>query len=114
VGKFAAADFLDPQHFYGLFIKLNSELLTFEEVAERLSRVSYVQMTVRFRMKEETRELIESKKMPVIELKLWAKNASLEYHQKALDKCRIKLVTLEEHFKREKGRPLETLGVRRE
>jgi len=114
VGKFAAAALLEPQCYNGNVIELAGELLTFEEVADRLSKVSGVKVTTRFRTEEEMRELVESKKMPVIELQLWSRDVSLEYDPKALDKYGIKLGTLEEYLKRERGRLLETLGVPRE
>ena len=114
VGKFAAAALIEPQRFNGLIIELSGEPLTFAEVAEQISRVSGVQVSVRFRTEEETRELVESKKLPVIELQLWNREVSFEDDSKALNEYGIKLGTLEEYLEREKGRLLETLGVQRE
>ncbi|KAE8446446.1 hypothetical protein EG329_012051 [Mollisiaceae sp. DMI_Dod_QoI] len=111
VGKFAAAALLEPQRYDRLILELSGELLTFEEIAERLSRASGVRVTVRFRTEEETRELVESNKIPVIELQIWEREVKFENDRKALDKYGIQLGTLEEYLKREKGRLLETLGV---
>ena len=114
VGKFATAALLGPQRFHGLVLELVGEWLTYEEVAERLSKVSGLRVVARFRTEEETREVVESKKVPAIEAQLWARDDVFEYDPKALDQYGIKLGTLEEFLEREKGRLLETLGVTRE
>jgi uncharacterized protein YbjT (DUF2867 family) len=111
VGKFAAAAFLDPQRFHGRTIELTGEPLTYEEVAKVLSKVSGVKVAVRYRSEEETREVFESGKLPVIELQIGVKEFGFDYDPKGLDEYEIQLGTLEEYLTRNKGRVLETLGV---
>ena len=91
VGKFAAAALLEPVGFYGHVIEIAGESLTFEEVVERLSKVSDVQVPVRFRTEEEREELVESKKMPVIELQLWNREFNLEYDPKTFESMGLNL-----------------------
>lgn len=112
VGKFAAGALVRPKGFRGKVIELTGERLTFEEIAGCLSRVADVEVRARFRSEEETEELRASGKLAVLERQLWAREVGFEYDPTALDKYGIKLGTLAEYLEREKGRLLETLGVR--
>lgn len=112
VGKFAGAAFLQPERFNGQTIELQAEPLTFDEVAAILSKVSGVEVQARFRSEEETAEIVSAKSLPVIESQLRIKEVDPVYDPKALEKWGIELETLEEYMVKEKGRLLETLGVK--
>jgi hypothetical protein len=112
VGTFAAEALVMPDRFRGQVIELTGERLTFGEIAECLSKLSGVDVRVRFRTEEETKELRASGKLPLLERQLWAREVSFGYNLTALGKYGIKLGTLAEYLEQEKGRLLETLGVR--
>jgi len=116
VGTFAAEALVMLDRFRGQVIELTGERLTFGEIAECLSKLSGVdvrlRVRVRFRTEEEMKELRASGKLPVLERQLWAREVSFGYNPTALGKYGIKLGTLAEYLEQEKGRLLETLGVR--
>jgi len=111
VGKFAAAAFLDPERFRGQVLELSHEPLTYEEVAQRLSAASGVQVRVRYRTEEETAAVVAAGTLPVIAIQVWAKEVSVEHDPSALQKYGIPLGSLSEYLEREKSRLHETLGV---
>ncbi|KAF7986280.1 hypothetical protein HWV62_35210 [Athelia sp. TMB] len=108
VGKFAAAAFVEPSRFQGT-IELSDEALTFDEIAEIISRVSGVEVKAKFRTEEETKVLIEAGTLPVLASQLWAKEVSFE--REPLERYGIKLGSLEGYLERERSRLLETLRV---
>jgi hypothetical protein len=114
VGKFAAAALLGKEGYVGEVIELTGPGFTFDEVAAILKKVSGVEVKVKYRTEEETRELKEKRTFPVLEQQLLSREVPYkEYDPKALEKFGIKLETLEEFLVKEKGRLLETLGVKR-
>lgn len=113
VGKFAAAALSGKEGYNGETIELSGPGLTFDEVAASLSKVSGVKIKVRYRNEEETRELMESGKFPVLEQQVLSREVTYnEYDPKSLERYGIKLEGLEEFLFKEKGRLLETLGVK--
>ncbi|KAJ7587327.1 NAD dependent epimerase/dehydratase [Mycena floridula] len=109
VGKFAAAAFLEPEKFSGKEIDLGYETLTFAEIAQHLSAVTGVEITVKYRTKEETEALKE--KMPTLESQLWSLKSKKTIDQKALAEYGIKFTTFNEFLEREKSAVKETIGV---
>lgn len=83
VGKFAAAAFFDPKRYHGRTIELSGEPLTYDEVADVLSRVSGVKVDVRYRTDEETKALLESGTFPVIEAQVGVKE--FDFERESLD-----------------------------
>jgi uncharacterized protein YbjT (DUF2867 family) len=113
VGKFAAAALLGKEGYNREVIELTGEGYTFDEVAKILSRVSGVEVKVRYRSKEETRQLRESGTFPVLEQQLLSREVKYhEYDPKDLEKFGIKFESLEEFLVKEKERLLETLGAK--
>lgn len=112
VGKFAAAALVGKEGYKGEVIELSAEELTFDEVAAILSRVSGVEVTVRYRSEEETIEMRESGKFPVLEMQTLSKEFKDESDPKDLERFGIELENLEEFLAKNKGRLLETLGVK--
>ncbi|KAJ7240565.1 NAD dependent epimerase/dehydratase [Mycena rebaudengoi] len=96
VGKFTVAAFLEPERFAGKEIDLVRELLTFEEVAAHLSEAAGVEVTARYRTKEETDALKAT--MPTIEMQLWAPKAPAV----DLREYGIELTSFKEFLAREK------------
>jgi hypothetical protein len=78
-----------------------------------LSRVSEVEVKVRYRSDEETRELKESGKCTVLEQQLLPREVMYnEYDPNELERFGITLESLVEYLLKEKGKLLETLGVK--
>jgi len=113
VGKFAAAALVGTAGYNKQIIELSGEGLTFDEVATILSRVSGMQIKARFRTEEETRELLQSGKLPTLQSDLYAREGSYrEYDPKDLERFGITLESLEEFLVKERVKLLETLGVK--
>jgi NmrA-like family len=113
VGKFAAAALLGKDGYNGEVVELTGPGLTFDEVAAILSKVSGVEVRAKYRSDKESRELKESGKFPVLEQQLLSREVPCkEYYRKDLEMFGINLESLEEFLVKEKGRLLETLGVK--
>ncbi|TVY89544.1 NmrA-like family domain-containing protein [Lachnellula willkommii] len=112
VGKFAAAAFLQPERFGGKTIELVSEALTFDEIAGIITRVSGVEVEIRYRSQEETKALVLSGKFPVLETQIIPRKLDFENGVINLEDYGIQLGTLEGFLKREKSKLLDTLGVK--
>lgn len=112
VGKFAAAALVQPEKFNGKTIELVNERLSFDEVAEIISRVAGVEVGVRYRSEEETRELAASGKLPVLESQLIVKQLEFVIDGSSLEEYGIELGTLEGFLTKHREMLLETLGVK--
>ncbi|KAJ7240562.1 NAD dependent epimerase/dehydratase [Mycena rebaudengoi] len=105
VGKFTVAAFLEPGRFAGKEIDLVGELLTYEEVAAHLSEAAGVEVTARYRTKEETDAL--KGKMPTVEMQVWAPKAPVV----DLREYGIALTSFKEFLVREKDALKETIAL---
>jgi hypothetical protein len=112
VGKFAAAALVEPERFGGRTIELLNERLTFEEVAGIIGRVAGVEVRVRYRSEEETRELVATGKFPVLESQTIVKQLEFVIDGSSLKEYGIELRSLEDFLRRHRERLLETLGVK--
>ncbi|KAJ7163760.1 NAD dependent epimerase/dehydratase [Mycena filopes] len=108
VGQFAAAALLDPASFAGKEIELVSEWPTIEELAGHLSGATGVEIKVRFRMEEESREAV--KIIPALEMQLWEPTANLVDNSAELAEYGIRLTTFKEFLEKEKGAIRRTVG----
>ncbi|KAF2972198.1 hypothetical protein GQX73_g1500 [Xylaria multiplex] len=108
VGIYAAAALQDPAKFGGQEIELSSENLTIEEVRDILAKVSGRNVRTRRHTSEDT-------PIPGQLFQLWVNSKDLTRvvaaAQEAQAKFGIPFTPLEEAFKREKSRLLETLAV---
>lgn len=111
VGKFAAAALVEPERFGGRTIELLNERLTFEEVAGIIERVAGVEVGVRYRSEEETRELVTTGNFPVLESQTIVKELEYVIDGSSLEEYGIELGSLEGFLRRHRERLLETLGV---
>ncbi|KAM3075998.1 hypothetical protein ACMFMG_006489 [Clarireedia jacksonii] len=115
VSKIAMKALLEPEKYAGRTFELIGEMLTFEDVAHIIEKVSGVQITVVHRTAEETQEIIDNGTMPVIQSQLF--EASLAKDKWPHDRRDIAtelggdLGTFEAFLVRERQKLLQTLGA---
>lgn len=113
VGKFAAAAFVEPEKFHGQSIDLvNDQSLTIEEVAALITKVSGVDVRVKFLTEEETDAIIASGKSPAVSGHKWWKTHPNTSNAKHLEKYGIKLGHFKEFLESKKDVLLDTLGAK--
>ncbi|PQE26009.1 hypothetical protein CJF30_00000725 [Rutstroemia sp. NJR-2017a BBW] len=116
VSKFAMKALLEPEKYAGMIIELVGEMLTFEDVARIIEKVSGVQIKVVHRTLEQTQEIFEKGTMPVIQAQLFeaglAGIVGEEWHHDGRDiAAELGLGTLEAFLARERQKLLHMLGA---
>jgi uncharacterized protein YbjT (DUF2867 family) len=109
VGKFVAAAFLSPEKFSGKQIELGSGDLTIAEVAATVSRVTGVDVKVKYRNSEEVKEAAST--VLTQQFQIMAMEEDMTIDPSSLDEYGIKLTSLEEYLMTEKEALKIALGL---